>query len=220
MIEISEVLLAAANAITGTYASKGAEIGIDKVKELMQSALSSLSPKYNTQQSEIEQLLGKIKENPPKLEFEITRHNLARWFEIPIDDFDGTPSAQLEPEVLIRHIYLENSFKDWFMQWGYNVVVGDELTGIEGVDYVPDIHARLETLHGNFQVLVNFVCDNPPNTYRVMGLLENIESYAPQGSSFGKNDVFMLVTPFKFGEKASSSIRVQNKQEDYQHSFS
>ena len=46
-------------------------------------------------------------------------------------------------------------------------------------------------------------------------MLENIEAFAPKGSEFGQRDIYLLVTPFKFLEQASTHVRIQSHQEDY-----
>ncbi len=149
------------------------------------------------------------------LDFEISRRNLARWFEIPEEEFKDTPKEQLEPEVLIRHIMLESLFKKWLEEWNYDVEVGEDLEGIENIEFVPDIYARRVNLHGSFEIVVCFICDNPPNTYRVRALFETFESFARDGSEFGERDIFFVVTPFTFGKGITQSITLQNLEERY-----
>lgn len=146
---------------------------------------------------------------------EISKSNLSRWFEIPEEEFLDTPKEQLEPEVLIRHIALENMFKQWFEDWNYDVVVGEDLEGLEDIEFVPDIYAKRITLHGTFEVVVCFVCDNPPSIYRTRATFETFESYARTGSEFGERDILIIATPFKFGKSITQSISLQNKEEKY-----
>ncbi len=149
------------------------------------------------------------------LGLEISKSNLARWFEVPEEEFLDTPKEQLEPEVLIRHIVLERMFKDWFTNWNYDVEVGEDLEGLEDIEFVPDIYARRVTLHGTFEVVVFFVCDNPPSIYRTRATFETFESYAREGSEFGERDILIVATPFKFGKSITQSISLQNKEERY-----
>ena len=129
--------------------------------------------------AEIEALANSVlRDGTPILDAEVTRKNLARWFEVPQEEFSMTPPEQLEPEVLIRHIYLENQFTSWFKEWGYDVEVGEDLEGLEGIDFTPDVYGKLTTLHGEFEICVNFVCDQPPSQYRVRALLETLEAVA------------------------------------------
>lgn len=146
---------------------------------------------------------------------EMTLRNLARWFEIPEEEFRSTPKEQLEPEVLIRHISLEKMFGNWFKEWGYEVEIGEDLEGLEDIEFIPDIYAKRETLHGLFEVVVCLVCDNPPSIYRTRSKFETFESYARHGSEFGERDIFIVATPFQFGKGIAQSIVVQNQEEDY-----
>src|SRR5205085_6802524 len=134
--------------------------------------------------------------------FEYTRRTVARWFEVALDEFDQTPIESLQSELLIRHMFYEQKLQDWFREWGYDVQVGEELEGIEGADFIPDVYAELDTLHGNFAVAATLFCGSPPNTWRVLGMLENIEAFALKGSEFGERDIYLMITPFKFGEQA------------------
>lgn len=149
------------------------------------------------------------------LGLEISKSNLSRWFEVPEEEFLSTPKSQLEPEVLIRHIALENMFKSWLDDWSYEVIVGGDLEGVEDIEIVPDIYAKRITLHGIFEVVVFFVCDNPPSIYRTRALFEAFESYARDGSEFGERDILIIATPFKFGKSITQSIMLQNIEEKY-----
>ena len=149
------------------------------------------------------------------VDIEITKKNLARWFEVPAEEFDRTPTAQLEPEVLIRHLILEEQFAGYLREWGYDVSVGEDLEGREGVDFTPDVYGQLTTLHGLFEVCVNFVCDSPPSQYRVQALLEALEAYATESSEFKWGDLYIMATPFTFGRQTAASIVLQSRTEKY-----
>ena len=149
------------------------------------------------------------------LGMEFSKGNLARWFEIPEEEFLSTPKSQLEPEVLIRHIALENLFQTWFESWTYEVIIGGDLEGLEDIEIVPDIYAKRITLHGTFEVVVFFVCDNPPSIYRTRALFETFESFAREGAEFGERDILIIATPFKFGKSITQSIKLQNIEEKY-----
>jgi len=151
----------------------------------------------------------------PAIDAEFKRKNLARWFEIPPEEFTRTPPSQLEPEVLIRHLYLEDMFKKWLEDWGYETFVGEDLEGKESIDFTPDVYGRLKTLHGDFEVCINFVCDDPPSQYRVRALMETLEAYASENSEFKWGDIYIVATPFQFGRGTSASIRLQGKEEKY-----
>lgn len=207
-------------------------------EEIVRSFIAALSATgINTGESELEQWIGnaaratsermpdaeKIKAIAQQaaekgnflMDLELSRRNLARWFEVPEEEFKDTPREQLEPEVLIRHIILENLFKKWLDEWNYEVEVGEDMEGIENIEFIPDLYARRVNLHGSFEIVVCFVCDNPPNTYRVRALFETFESFARDGSEFGERDIFFIVTPFTFGKGITQSITLQNNEEKY-----
>ena len=104
---------------------------------------------------------------------------------------------------------------EWFKDWAYDVVVGGDLEGLEDIEIVPDIYAKRLTLHGKFEIVVFFVCDNPPSIYRTRALFETFESFAREGSDFGERDILIIATPFKFGKGITQSVKLQNKEEKY-----
>lgn len=212
----SELLTAAMAAIGSAYGREAAEFSLAQVKSWFGQAAKTVDLSSQINNSQIEELAESIlKSDTPNLDTEVTRRNLARWFEIPQEEFASTPSSQLEPEVLIRHIFLEDIFKTWLSEWGYTVDIGEDLEGLENIDFTPDVYGKLDTLHGNFEVCVNFVCDCPPSQYRVLALLETLEAYATDRSEFNWGDIFVLATPFQFGKSTSAAIRLQSKQENY-----
>lgn len=120
-------------------------------------------------------------------------------------------------EVLIQHIILEQKFKLWFKEWGYEVELGEILrpADMPELECAVDVYGKLPTIHGNFEVAVNFVCDNPPDENRVIALASKIGAYADSKDTFAQNDVFMIVTPWDFTPIAHASIRQQNKKRPY-----
>lgn len=207
----------AVRALADTYAEKVIEQPEpERLRTMVMQATQALKAHMEVPDDQVSALIETLSSRPAySSTFEYTRRQVARWFEVPLDEFEQTPMAQLEPEVLFRHIFYESQLANWFREWGYEVEVGEELEGIEGADFIPDVYACLSTLHGNFQVAVTLFCDNPPNTWRALGMLENIEAFAPKGSEFGQRDIYLIVTPFKFLEQASTHIRIQAHQEDY-----
>ena len=146
---------------------------------------------------------------------EVTRKNLARWFEVPFDEFARTKPEQLEPEVLIRHIHLENQFRQWLEKWNYEVSVGEDIEGEGGIDFTSDVYGKLDTLHGKFEVCINFVCDDPPSTWRVQAMLEAFEAYATSKSEFKDGDLYIVATPFSFTKQAAATLSRQADEEKY-----
>ena len=125
------LLQAAMSAIGSAYGKKAADITTDQVKQWFEKATSSVEVSGIVDGAEIEALANSVlRDGTPILDAEVTRKNLARWFEVPQEEFSMTPPEQLEPEVLIRHIYLENQFTSWFKEWGYDVEVGEDLEGL------------------------------------------------------------------------------------------
>lgn len=207
----------AVRALADTYAEREDEgASEDALRTMVERASRALKGRIELDPSEIDTLVRTASSRPSYAAgFEYSRRQVARWFEVPLDEFDQTPVAELHPDILLRHIYYEQKLQEWFTEWGYDVEVGEELEGIEGADFIPDVYAELDTLHGNFAVAATLFCGNPPNTWRVLGMLENIEAFALKGSEFGERDIYLMVTPFKFGEQASNHIRIQGHQEDY-----
>ncbi|HEA26640.1 MAG TPA: hypothetical protein ENH92_05900 [Ectothiorhodospiraceae bacterium] len=218
---MEEAIIEAAMAAIGSAFGKGASgLSMDQVTGWFHRALQSVAGSSEVNSSLIEQLAEKnLKREIPVLDAEFTRKNLARWFEIPQEEFVNTPPKQLEPEVLIRHLYLEKMFKEWLAEWGYVVSIGEDLEGKESIDFTPDVYGKLNTLHGQFEVCINFVCDNPPSQYRVRALLATLEAYATESgdfkSEFKWGDIYVVATPFQFGRGTSASIRLQSREGKY-----
>jgi len=211
------LLEVAAFALADTYSEKSGD-GVDpeRLHELVMKAAGGLKTRAEVDPDSLRDLIETLHARPTFASgIEYSRRQVARWFEVELDEFDETPFAQLEPEVLYRHIHYEDLLKNWFVEFGYQVTVGEELEGAEGSDFVPDVHASIKTLHGDFSVAITLFCDDPPNTMRALGMLENLEAYAPKGSEFGTRDIYLMVTPFQFREKASHHIRIQSREEDY-----
>lgn len=200
----------AARVLIDTYAEKSSDV-VDLNEVVLKAAKGLRSREIDP--SELESLVAALQTRPYS-GLTYSRREVARWFEVDLDEFDETPIHQLEPEVLYRHMYYENKFRSWFEELGYDVQIGEDVDGQE--DFVPDVWAERKTLHGNFSVAVTLVCDDPPSTDRVGRMLQSLEMFAPKGDSdFGMRDVYLLVTPFKFTERASKAIERQAEEEDY-----
>lgn len=141
---------------------------------MIKETISTFQQRRTMKTDELTRLAEAIKKNPPVLTPTINIDTLARWFEIPRDDFERLPRERLDPEVLVRHVYLEQLFKTWMEELGYAVTTGEKMLGMEEWEYVPDVYAEMGTLHGVFQVAVNFVCDDPPGTSRVSFVMESL----------------------------------------------
>lgn len=212
-----ELFELAVRALADTYAEKEPDTPTeDRLREMISKATHSLRGRLDVAPDQVEGILASVLNRPIQpANFEYNRRTVARWFEVPVDEFDQIPVETLQADILFRHCFYEQHLKEWFEEWGYSVEIGEELEGIEGTDFIPDVYATLNTLHGRFQVAVTLFCGSPPNTWRVLGMLENIEAFAPKGSEFAERDIYLMVTPFKFLEQASNHIRLQCSQEDY-----
>jgi len=205
-------------AIADTHAERTSDGRVDEhvLREMVAEATRGLKGRMEVPVNDVDTILNATLARPSYAAgFEYTRGQVARWYEVALDEFDALPMTSLRPDVLFRHIYYEDLLARWFTDWGYVVEAGEELEGLDGADFMPDVYAELPTLHGTFQVAVTLFCDNPPNTWRALGMLESIEAFAPKGSEFGEHDLYLVVTPFRFREQASTHFRIQSQEESY-----
>lgn len=210
----SNVVVSTALAIASHLAAKGTDITLEKAKELVQGVVAQKPTLDN--QINIDAVAEEVLRSSAKVgRVTYNQETLARYLEIPLSDLATLSQAEIEVQTLYDHVRLENEFEEWLMEWGYDVQIGPELQGLHGVEYSPDVYGILNTLHGEFEICVNFVCDEPPNEFRVLALLNNIEAYAEAKTSFSHGDVFILATPSKFTHGAMNSIGLQNLQEAY-----
>lgn len=213
MVEVNNLI---ANLMV-SIASIVAEKGIDTLTTSVRKTVDSFKKKGIGHTDELTELTKVIKENPPSsTQMEVNVDTLARWFEIPRDEFERLPKERLDPEVLIRHVYLEQLFAPWLKEFGYDVKIGSKMLGVEGWEFIPDIYAEMSNLHGIFQVAINFVCNDPPSTSRVSFCCESLEAFAMKVEpSFSARDIFMIVTPFKFTPTARSVLLKEDKDHAY-----
>jgi len=204
------------NSIIGAFSKTDKEIDPVFISNLLKTNAEIDANIASLEAEEIKKLADEMsKSKKYNLHSEISWRTLSRWYEIPEEEFKDTKKEQLEDEVLIRHIILENKFKKWLEDWDYEVTIGDDLEGVENIELIPDIYARRVTLHGVFEIVICFVCDNPPNTYRVRSFFETFESFARADSEFNNTDILMVVTPHSFGKGIIQSITLQNIEEKY-----
>lgn len=213
MGEVEEIIANMLGPMTSVLAKESFDALIPRIKK----TIHSFQKKGTMKTDELTRLAEIIKKSPPSvIQTQMNIDTLSRWFEIPRDDFERLPRNKLEPEVLVRHVYLEQLFITWLKEFGYDVTSGIKKLGAEGWEFVPDVYAEMSTLHGVFQVAVNFVCDDPPSTNRVSFLCESLEAFAmKRDPEFSEKDIFMLITPFKFSETASSAILKEDKDHSY-----
>jgi hypothetical protein len=106
-------------------------------------------------------------------------------------------------------------FKSWLDNWNYDVELGHTLTGLRGIEFIPDVYGQLVTLHGEYEICINFVCDDPPDEDRINSLLYKIEAYAEAKRTFSAGDIFIIVTQRRFTKGSMNAIGLHNEQENY-----
>jgi hypothetical protein len=215
---VEDLVTLGIQALADTWAEKSPDAipSEEGLRSMVERAAKSVKGRVEVPSGDLQALVSAAMSRPAlSMGIDYSRRQVARWFEVPLDDFDSMPMSNLQPDILFRHIFHEKKIADWFRDWGYTVSIGEELEGSEGTDFIPDVYAELSTLHGRFQVAVTLFCGMPPNTYRVLGMLENIEAFTQRALDFSERDIYMLVTPFNFLEQASSHIRIQGHQEKY-----
>jgi hypothetical protein len=202
-------------AIASAFAQKGVDVTFDKAKEIIEK-FSKKEPSL-FKKLDIDELANKIQTASDRDGQTVySAETLARYLEIPVPDLKTLNPETIELDVLYNHVKLESEFQEWLKEWGYDTESGCPLIGLRGVEYIPDVYGKLDTLHGQFEICINFVCDVPPNEDRVLALLAKIEAYAEAKKSFAHGDIFALVTPsHEFTQGAISAICLQNEQESY-----
>lgn len=212
-----EIALSIVTAVVAKLAPKVAKMTSDKLKEFVDRILQN-NPTLRGQ-IDIDDLTKKIRATTSQVgHIAYNEETLARYLEIPIPDLATITPENLDLEMLYNHVKLEGEFEEWLQEWSYEVEVGSEkLTGLRGIEYIPDIYGSLNTLHGKFEVCISFVCDSPPDEDRVFALLGKIEAYAEAKKSFSYGDIFAIVTPYSrgFTQGAINAIALQNEQENY-----
>lgn len=213
MAEVDKII----SSVLGSIAAVFAKESIEALTMLLKKTVENFQQRGVMKGDEISQLAEVVKKNPPpQIQMQMNIDTLSRWFEIPRDDFERVPPDKLEPEVLIRHVYLEQLFATWLEEFGYESMVGSKMLGVEGWEFLPDVYGQMTTLHGTFQVAVNLVCDDPPSTSRVSFLCESLEAFAAKREpEFSDKDLFLLATPFKFSATAHSIILKEDKDHSY-----
>ena len=202
-------------AISSAFAQRGIEVTYDKAKEII-NKISKKEPSL-FKKLDVDELAKKVQTASGQIGHAVySAETLARYLEIPVPDLKTLNPETIELDVLYNHVKLENEFQLWLNEWGYETESGSPLIGLRGVEYIPDVYGKLDTLHGQFEICINFVCDVPPNEDRVLALLAKIEAYAEAKKSFAQGDIFALVTPsHEFTQGAISAICLQNEQESY-----
>lgn len=210
----SSFVLETALAIASRYAQFGVEVTLDKAKELIK-AICDKDPTLHGK-VDMDKLAERIHTSAGHVgRVAYNEETLARFLEVPLPDLVDVSLENLNYGTIYDHVKLEGEFQEWLSEWGYEVFLGHTLFGLENIEYIPDVYGKLDTLHGEYEVCINFVCDVPPDEDRVFALLSKIEAYAEAKSSFSSGDIFAIVTPHRFTKGAISAMELQNKQEKY-----
>ena len=204
--------------VLSALTASGVEHGGSKIVELFKSVSNDLKLKDTSIDSEkVKELAEKIGSKPDfQLSQESNIKNLSRWYEEDEEQFESKKrKGFLEKEILIRHIIYEELFSSWFKEWQYEVSVGKDFQGLDGLEFNADIHCRRKTLHGDFEVIIIFVCSDPPDIYRILAAFEASEAWVEGDRKFSERDILILATPFSFTTRATQAIMRQDKEEKY-----
>lgn len=213
-MEPTKLVLDAVMAIATAFTQKGIEITLEKAKEII-GEICQKDPALRGQ-IDMDDMAKKIQATAGHVgRIAYNEETLARFLEVPIPDLATVTPENLDIGILYNHVKLESEFQEWLKEWGYVVELGYPLAGLRGIEYVPDVYGLLNTLHGQFEVCVNFVCDTPPDEDRVFALLGKIEAYAEAKKSFSYGDIFAIVAPKRFTQGAINAMALQNEQENY-----
>lgn len=213
------VIQDAITSLLSTFGTRAAGIGAEQLKEWIISLRRSGAPITASDITDVDGLVESVMQRTESKQgqCQYNAEALARWLEIPEPDLAIMSPESFEPQVLMQHILLEQRFKMWFVDWGYQVELGEILRPADApeLECGVDVYGRLPTIHGTFEVAVNFVCDNPPDEDRVISLASKMGAYADSRKTFSQNDVFMIVTPWDFTPVAKAALRHQNRKRSY-----
>ena len=213
-MEPTQFVLEAVMAIATPLAQRGIEITVEKTKEIIEGICQN-DPSLQGQ-IDIEEIANRIQTTTGSVgRVAYTEETLARYLEIPIADLATINPENLDLSKLYNYVKLEAEFQKWLQEWGYDIGLGCTLSGLRGVEYTPDVYGRLNTLHSQFEICINFVCGSPPSEDRVFALLGKIKAYAEAKKSFSHGDIFAVVTPYRFTQGAINAMALQNEQENY-----
>lgn len=205
--------------LLATFGGRAASVSAEQVKDWITSLRESGAPVTADDITDVDGLVEAVLQRSDSKQglHQYNTEVLARWLEMPEADLPALSPESFEPQVLMQHILLEHRFQQWFEDWGYSVELGETLRPADApeLECKVDVYAKLPTIHGTFEVAVNFVCDNPPDEDRVIALASKIGAYADSRKTFAQNDVFMIVTPWDFTPVASASLRHQNRKRSY-----
>lgn len=219
MIDINSAVQDAIASVVANFGSRAVDVGKERIKNWVENIGDTLSEKEREDVPDVDAIVESIVSRKAQKTGQ-TQYNtevLSRWLEIPEPDIANLTPDSLDASVLIQHIILEEKFKEWLTDWGYEVKLGEILRPQDAPDMecVADVYGELQTMHGAFEVAVNFVCDNPPDENRVLALTSKIGAYADARSSFSTNDVYLIVTPWDFTKTSIAAMRFQNRKRNY-----
>lgn len=215
-----EILLTVAVA----FGKKVAEFGAKQVKKWLDQATEALSqPPIG--EDNVEQIIKAMQDKQDTgeaiLDMQMARRELARWSEVPLEEFAYEQLEEMRHSILICHRYLENLFIEWFKGDDRltDVEAGHHLRGVEDIYYVADIYGCYRIPSRKFDSAVSLICSRPPSTYRIHALLHALEAYEQarkeQRKKLTEFDAYMFATPFEFGRDASNAIKFQNRRSSY-----
>ena len=213
-MEVPQSVMDTVTAIATRFAVRGLEVTAERARNIIEELLRN-NPELR-RDIDVSELTEKIMSAAGQVgRAAYNEETLARFLEVPVADLTTVTPANIDTNVLYDHVRLEGEFSQWMQEWGYDAHVGSTLTGLGGVEYIPDVYGTLDTLHGAFEFCISLVCDRPPDEDRVFAVLGKIEAYAEAKGSFSFGDVFAVITPHRFTKGALNAITLQNMQEAY-----
>ena len=218
-MDVNVVIQDALASVLASFGAKAADVGVEKVREWVEHSKRMSSAAIGREITDVSAIADAVVAHQQSKtgQHQYNADTLSRWLEIPEADLATLTVDAFNADVLVQHIVLEQKFRSWFSEWGYRVELGETLRPADApeLECAVDVYGTLPTIHGMFEVAVNFVSDDPPDENRVIALAAKIGAYADSRESFANNDVFMIVTPWDFTPIASAALRQQNKKRDY-----
>jgi len=140
----SKYVMDAIMAVASGFAQKGVEITIDRAKLLIEE-ICKKDPSPDGQIN-VEEMAQKIQTAAHQVgHVTYNEETLARFLEIPVPDLATVNPETIDLDVLYNHVKLEGEFQGWLNELGYEVELGSSLTGLRGVEYIPDVYGSLNT---------------------------------------------------------------------------
>jgi hypothetical protein len=141
-MDASKFVMDTVMTVAAHFAQKGVVITVEKAKEIIGSVCDK-NPALRGQIN-IDEMAEKIKDTAGSVgRVAYNEETLARFLEIPVPDLATIQPDSIDMGVLYDHVRLEGQFRDWLVEWSYDVELGPPLAGLRGIEYTP---GRLRTI--------------------------------------------------------------------------